>query len=250
MRSLRPFVVTTLLLLAPLGVAGQSITDKQADEILKELRQIRLLLERLTQSPTPPVPPPPPDERAKLPSISGPVLGRADAPVTMVEFTDLECPFCRQFHLTAFQDIKKNYIDTGKVRFVTYDFPLGFHPNAKSSAVAARCGGEQGKFWELRDALSRNSDKLSPQSVLGHAAGLGLDMKKFQACVDSNKFEADLQKDIETAMAARVDGTPMFIIGRTNSTEDGWRISGAMPFAVFESRIKQLLEPTKQATQP
>lgn len=243
MTWIQPFVAATLLILAASPATTQSITDKQADEILTELRQIRRLLERLTQPPAQPAQPPP-NERVKLPSISGPSLGRADAPVTMVEFTDLECPFCRQFHETAFQDIKKTYIDTGKLRFVTHDFPLGFHPNAKSAAVAARCGAEQGKFWELRGALSKNADKLSPQAVLGHAAGLGLDMVKFQACVDSNKFEAAIQKDIAAAAAAGVAGTPMFIIGKTNSTEEGWRISGAMPFAVFEERIKQLLEPS------
>jgi protein-disulfide isomerase len=160
----------------------------------------------------------------------------------MVEFTDLECPFCRQFHVTAFQEIKKNYIDTGKVRFVTHDFPLGFHPNAKSAAVAARCGAEQDKFWELRDALSKNADKLSPQAVLGHAAGLGLEMKKFQACVDSKKFEGELQKDQDAATAAGVSGTPMFLIGKTNSSDEAWKITGAMPYAVFDARIKQLLE--------
>jgi protein-disulfide isomerase len=227
------------------ATCAQSITEKQADEILKELRQIRQLLERQLQpAPAPAPAAPPPDEHVTFSVPPGPVLGKADAPVTIVEYTDLECPFCHQFHVTTFADIKKTYIDTGKVRFVSRDFPLGFHPHAKSAAVASRCGGEQGKFWELRNLLASNADKLAPEAVLGYASDVGLDVKRFQACLAADKFAAALQKDLDDAAAVGVSGTPTFVIARTApGTMHGVRVVGALPFAAFDQKIRALLEP-------
>ncbi len=227
---------------------AQSITEKQADEILKELRQIRQLLERQVQAmPAPAAPPPGPaaDERVTVPSPTGPVLGKPDAPVTIIEYTDLECPFCHQFHMNAFADIKKSYIDTGKVRFISRDFPLGFHPHAKSAAVASRCAGEQGKFWELRNLLAANADKLAPEAVTSYAREVKLDLEAFQDCLAGDRFASALQKDWDDAIAAGVSGTPTFVIARTapGATLQGTRVVGAQPFEAFEQRIRALLEP-------
>ncbi|HEU0106217.1 MAG TPA: DsbA family protein [Vicinamibacteria bacterium] len=224
---------------------AQSITEKQADEILKELRQIRQLLERQARgAPAPQAPAAPPDDHVTFSVPAGPVLGRADAPVTIVEYTDLECPFCHQFHVTTFADIKKTYIDTGKVRFISRDFPLGFHAHAKSAAVASRCGGEQGQFWELRHLLASNADKLAPEAVLGYAGEVGLDLKRFQACLAADRFAALLQKDLDDAVAVGVSGTPTFVIAKTApGAMQGVRIVGAQPFAAFDQKIRALLEP-------
>jgi protein-disulfide isomerase len=174
----------------------------------------------------------------------GPVLGHGDAPVTIVEYTDLECPFCHRFHVTAFPQIKKKYIDTGKVRFVSRDLPLDFHPNAKNAALAARCGGEQGKFWALRDVLASHPDKLAKADVLGYAGQLGLDLARFKACLAGNRFEAALQKDRAEAIAAGVTATPTFVIGRTASgAMKGLRIVGAASFSTFDEKIGALLRP-------
>jgi Trk K+ transport system NAD-binding subunit len=135
------------------------ITRQQAEDILKELRQIRQLLER------PPVAARGPQEeapaRAKISDLTGvSMLGSKNAPLTIVEFTDYQCPFCQRFHVTAFPELKKAYIDTGKVRFFSKDMPLDFHPNAMRAAMAARCAGEQNKFWELRDTMGANPNSL------------------------------------------------------------------------------------------
>jgi len=241
------------VLASPRAGHAQSITEKQADEILKELRQIRQLLERQAQAqPLAPAPPgPPQDERVTFSVPSGPILGRADAPITMVEYTDLECPFCHQFHTTTFADIKKAYIDTGKVRFVSRDFPLGFHAHAKSAAIASRCAGEQGKYWEFRSVLASNADKLFPAAVLGYAGASGLDVKAFQACLAADKFAAALQKDLDEATAVGVSGTPTFVIGKTApGAMEGWKIVGALPFAAFEQKIRALLEPAVPPATP
>ena len=93
----------------------------------------------------------------------------------MVEFTDLQCPFCRQFAITSFDEIKKNWIDTGKLRYISRDFPLDFHAQAMPAARAARCAGEQGKFWEMRLALVRNANLLTADYIKKTAADLKLD---------------------------------------------------------------------------
>src|SRR5512146_1268003 len=120
-----------------------TITREQADAILNELRQIRRLLEvngRPAASPRPAQPPAPRNIRMAV-TAGWQVMGRADAPVTLVEFMDYQCPYCRRFHTDTFAELKKQYIDTGKLRFVSRDLPLSFHANALTAAQAVRCAG-------------------------------------------------------------------------------------------------------------
>ena len=122
--------------------------------------------------------------RASLPStgLEFNVVGRADAPVTIIEFSDLQCPYCARNALNTFPEIKRNYIDTGKVRYVARDFPLDMHPFAMPAAVATRCAGEQGKFWEYRHALFERQNELATAPYDALAAELGLDVPRFAAC--------------------------------------------------------------------
>src|ERR1035441_4839957 len=149
------FAALPLALLLPLGAPGatkdQGITREQADEILKELRQIRQLLE--SQQAKAPQAQEEQVVKAKVNLEGFAMLGSKEAPLTIVEFTDYQCPFCQRFHTTAFPELKKNYIDTGKVRFYSRDMPLDFHPDAMRAAEAARCASDQGQFWRLRDVL-------------------------------------------------------------------------------------------------
>ena len=151
-------IAALILGLAPViarSAAAQGMTQEQAAAILEELKQIRLLLERNLRHEsahvTPPAPAP--DREVTLPAVEAYELGRSDAPLTLVEFTDYECSFCRQYHISTFEQLKRNYIDTGKLRYVSRDFPLDFHKLAFGAANAARCAGEQGKYWELRHAV-------------------------------------------------------------------------------------------------
>ena len=155
------------------GLGAQGISQQQADEILKELRAIRQLLQRMVQQPPPAAAQPaapPADEKVTLANVGGFMLGRPDAPLTLVEFTDLQCPFCSRFSSTTFDQIKKTYIDTGKVRFISKDFPLDMHPEAMRAARACRCAADQKKFWEMRSVLLRNASKLSPDFIVSSAA--------------------------------------------------------------------------------
>src|SRR6478672_2924812 len=147
------------------------LTRQQGDEILKELRQIRQLLEKQQAKPAPPQEEAP--ARAKITDLSGvSMLGSKAAPITIVEYTDYQCPYCQRFHVTAFAELKKAYIDTGKVRFFSKDMPLDFHPNAMRAALAARCAGEQGKFWELRNTMGANPNSLDIEHILNFAGDL------------------------------------------------------------------------------
>ena len=170
-------------------------------------------------------------------------IGRDDAPLVLVEYTDYQCPFCQRFHNDSFAQIKTNYVDTGQLRYVSRDFPLSFHENAQRSAVAGRCAGEQGKYWELRHMMFVNSSQLQPDKIVGYAQSASLDVDKFKACIDSDKYKAAIDKDIAEGTAAGVSGTPSFVLGRVqNGKIEGVRIVGAVPYAQFDARIQEFLK--------
>src|SRR5262249_9116106 len=147
---------------------------EQADAILNELRQIHQLLDSQNQrlaliQPSRPAAGPEKFSLSLAQAKQWHSQGKEEAPVTIVELTDYQWPYCRRFDQTTFADIKKTYIDTGKVRFLTRDLPLEFHANALRAAEAARCAGDQGKFWEMREALFANSTDLSRDAIIRYA---------------------------------------------------------------------------------
>lgn len=234
-------IAALLLTGGPARVPAQdTITREQADTLIREIRELRRAIDGL-RAPRARAERPP-DEKVRVDLTGVNVLGRADAPVTIVEFTDLECPYCRAFHVGAFVQLKREYIDTGKVRFVSRDFPLDFHPNARPAAVAVRCAGEQGKFWEMRHVVTLNATALGPPTYDRLAAELGLDAGRFSACLADDRHRAAIDRDIAEATRAGVTGTPSFVLGTTApDSVEGVRIVGAQPFPVFEARIKALL---------
>jgi protein-disulfide isomerase len=167
---------------------ADSITSEQAEAIITELKQIRQLLEKQqAQLPRAATPMPEPPEKAQLSVDDGwHSIGRADAPVTLVEFGDFQCPYCKKFHANAYAQLKKNYIDTGKLRFVSRDMPLEFHSYAFKAAEAARCAGDQQKYWELRDALLSNTVPPNDDAISKAVDTLSLDKDAFQACMTAN----------------------------------------------------------------
>jgi protein-disulfide isomerase len=224
----------------PAGDQG-GLTRQQGDEILKELRQIRQLLERQQAKPAAQ----PQEEaptKAKITDLSKvSMLGSKEAPFTIVEFTDYQCPFCQRFHVTSFPELKKAYIDTGKVRFYSKDMPLDFHPNAMRAAMAARCAGDQGKFWELRDTMGANPNSLDIEHILNFAGNLKLDTGALRACIDGGKYKETVQNDVLEAMKIGANGTPTFIVGKSvGEGVDGELVVGAMPFQMFDSKLKEL----------
>jgi protein-disulfide isomerase len=232
--------VGTLLAGSSLARAD-GITSEQGQAILDELKLIRQTLEKM-QSPQ--QAPAPDDKVSYKLSPGGFSLGDAKAPLVVVEYTDFQCPFCQQFHNTAFAQIKANYIDTGKVRFISRDFPLDFHDNARRAATAGRCAAEQGKYWELRHVMIVNADQLKPDNLASYAAQIKMDVPKFKTCLDSpDKFKAQIDQDIAEGGVAGVQGTPSFVIGYLDNDKiQGVRLVGAQPYAQFDAKIQEMLD--------
>jgi protein-disulfide isomerase len=236
-------VIGAALAVALGGSVAAQAPQPASDAVLDELRQIRQLLEKLAGAPSR-TPAPEANRRVELSSVDGYMMGDPDAPLTMVEFTDLQCPFCRHFYMTTFERLKTAYINTNKLRYVSRDFPLeAIHPLALSAARAARCAGSQGRFWEMRHAILKNNAALTKDSFLEDAATLQLDSSRFKACVDDPKaFRREIEMDMADAERAGVTGTPSFVVGRTaGAVLDGILMMGAQPFEAFDTQLKALL---------
>lgn len=173
-----------------------------------------------------------------------PVKGPADAPVTIVEFSDLECPFCRTV-LPTVRELMDLY--PNKVRWVFKHNPLNFHRNAQLAHQAALAAGEQGKFWEMHDLVFANQREMSREHLFAHARTLELDMVRFENDIDREDFKSSIQADLEEGRKLGVPGTPMFFI-------NGRRVSGAKPLqefrALVELALKEASTETAAATPP
>ncbi len=176
-----------------------------------------------------------------------PVKGDPDAPVTIIEFSDFQCPFCARFFQQTLPLIEKNYIETGKVKLVYRDLPLAsIHPNAIPSHIAAECADDQGKFWEYHDILFENQSQWNRLGLddlrnifLQYADDLELDAVSYDSCLDSSDIVNEINDDLVDARALGATGTPTFFIG---TEKDGFvKISGAQPYSSFQSSIEQIL---------
>lgn len=159
-----------------------------------------------------------------------PMEGDADAPVTIIEFSDFQCPFCGKFFKETLPQLRKDYIETGKAKLVFRDFPLDFHQFAQKAAEAAECAHEQGKFWEMHDMIFDHQDALAVDDLKGYAKQAGLDTTKFGDCLDSGKYESEVKKDLADGSNVGVSGTPAFFI-------NGMALTGAQPYEAFKQII-------------
>lgn len=170
-------------------------------------------------------------------SIDGaPVRGAAEAPVTVVEFSDFHCPFCKRAQTTLTQILERY---PGKVRHVYRDFPVeGLHPQARQAAEAARCAHDQGKFWDYHDMLFTNSPRAAPDDLRRYAEQVGLDVPTFERCVSTGAHRATVQRDLEEGARLGVTGTPAFFV-------NGRLLSGAQPLDAFAGVIEEELRGRK-----
>lgn len=230
----------------PLQAADTGITAQQADTIISQLNQIRALLARQADAAVSPpvhVQPDKPKVPVKLP-LAGIMLGSANAPVTIVEFTDYQCPFCNRFYTQVFGKLKETFIDTGKVRFYSRDLPLDIHPNALQAAHASRCADDQGHFWPMRDKMSANPTKLDIDTLVEYARGMNMDTVSFRNCIESAKYQAAIEKDIQAAKDIGASGTPAFVVGKSTADGvDGELVLGALPYQTFQQKLTDLIKP-------
>jgi protein-disulfide isomerase len=173
------------------------------------------------------------------------IRGRADAKVTLIEFSDFQCPFCERFYRETLPLIDKEYIQTGKVRMVYRDFPLvDVHKDAQKAAEAAQCAGEQGKYWEMHDLIFANSAAMSVDDLKNHARVLDIAADRFDRCVESGQYAEEVKNDATDGQALGVQGTPTFFVGLTgrDNTILAIPIGGARPYAVFKQTFDRFLE--------
>src|SRR6266850_1113255 len=197
------------------------LAKEQFLSTLKSKTPVRILLEAPRQT---------------VAAANGAAKGPASAPIEIIEFSDFQCPFCQRANPTVTQ-VLKTY--GGRVHFVYRHFPLSNHPNARPAAEASQCAAEQGKFWEYHDALFANPSRLADSDLKQHAAGLGLEASKFNACVDTHKYKAQVEADMQAGEEAGVNGTPAFFV-------NGRMLNGAQPFDAFKRVIDEELELKKK----
>ena len=172
-----------------------------------------------------------------------PSLGNARAPLTIVEFSDFECRYCQQFHQTVMPNLKKEYIETGLVRFIHKDLPLPFHRQALPAAAAARCAGEQNKYWTTYEALFDGQNCLQCKGVVAIAREQGVDANTLQVCMNRDATKALINANVSEAQLHGIRATPTFVIGptRTDNTHRGEIVEGAMPWLQFKAMLDEQL---------
>lgn len=173
------------------------------------------------------------------PDISNrPVLGDADAPITIVEYSDFECPFCQRFFLETYPQLKSEYIDTGKAKLVYKDFPLNFHQMAKPAAIAGKCVyslSDSETFYEYHDMIFNNQNVLSESNLRSWALDVGISGEEYDSCIVDPQIEEQVDADMAEGTQFGVSGTPSFVI-------NGKLLVGAQPFSAFEQVIEAELE--------
>ena len=188
---------------------------------------------------------PAPQQTVTLELGNNPAKGEGAAKVTLVEFTDYQCSFCARHFRDTLPQIEKEYIATGKIKYVLMDLPLEqIHPLALKGAEAANCAGEQGKYWEMHDRLFSNPQTLDAWS--SHAQAVGLNVAQFEGCLGDGTQAAEVRSDATQARAAGISGTPGFALGFTDANSSKLTVvgvfTGAHPFASFKAQIDPLIE--------
>ena len=189
-------------------------------------------------------------------NVDGNSMGDKNAPIQIVEFGDFQCPYCKRFHEETEPSLITNFVDTGKVYF-TYRSAGnwvsknigGGNTESQDAAAAAYCAGDQGKFWQMHDALFANNGDVenqgsfSPERLTSIANGVGLDVKTYQDCFDGGKYADRVQKDYQAAVDAGVHGTPSFVVTyQVNNVTRIFLIEGAQPYEAFQQALNQILQ--------
>jgi len=218
---------------------SNQISEAELDKAIAKL-ELKILQNQLpAKQPTPQV---------KISADDDPVIGNTDAPITIIEFSDFQCPFCARFHTQTFPLILEQYIETGKVKLVFRDFPIqSIHPNALPASIAAECANEQGKFREMHDMLFDNQNQWNKQKTVDalslfskYATEIQLEQKTFDSCLTSGKYIDEIRKDLDDGRNYGVSGTPGFFVG--NEKIGFVELKGAQPFDSFKKIIDAQLE--------
>jgi protein-disulfide isomerase len=208
-----------------------------------DLQDIKQMLQARAGGPGAPAQP------ARISAGTLPALGSQGARVVLVDFSDYQCPFCGRFYRDTMPQLDREYFKTGKVKYIFRDLPLeAIHPHAFKAAQAARCAGEQGKFWEMHYRLFENQRALGPDALTAYAESLEIDTAKFKQCMDADKYAAEIRQDMTDAVNAGINSTPNFVVGlidgkdaRAPNIKVLHVITGARPYSVFKAALDSAL---------
>jgi protein-disulfide isomerase len=218
---------------------SNQISEKDLDDAIAKL-ELKILQNQLpTKQPQLPV---------KISADNDPIIGDLNAPITIIEFSDFQCPFCARFHIQTLPLILEEYIEQGKVKLVFRDFPIqSIHQNALPASIAAECANEQGKFKEMHDMLFDNQNKWNNQDTADalslfsqYATNIQLEQDTFDSCLTNGKYIDEIKKDLDDGREYGVSGTPGFFVG---NDEIGYvELKGAQPFESFKKIIDAQLD--------
>ena len=218
---------------------SDQISEKDLDDAIAKI-ELKILQNQLpTKQQSPPL---------KISEDNDPIIGNMDAEITIIEFSDFQCPFCARFHVQTLPTIMDEYINKGTVKLVFRDFPIqSIHPNALPASVAAECANAQKKFKEMHDVLFEKQNKWSNQNIESvmntfsqYASDLGLEEKAFDSCLKNGKYIEEIQKDLDDGRTYGISGTPGFFIG--NDQIGFIELKGAQPFENFKKVIDNQLK--------
>ncbi len=253
---LKTFAAILLILgVQCIGLAQQSDCDLKDDiETLKrdllsvrqDLMEIKSLLSKTSRSSQNAQMGPP---QANVKDVefdlgANPIKGKSDARIILVEITDYQCPYCSRFVRETFPKIAEQYIDKGAIRYGVIDMPLKTHKFASKAAEATHCANDQGKFWEMHNAMMSEQDKIA--DLASFATALKLNADKFGECLKSDKYKEQIEKETELSLKLGVLGVPGFIVAAADPSNPSKAkgisfIAGALPFDKFKSELDQVL---------
>jgi len=217
-------------------VGSDKVTKEEA-AVKEELKKINQRMDVLEKSNS--------ETIIQIEKGDDPILGNPDAPITIIEFSDYQCPFCARFFSDTLPLLKSEYVEKGIVNFIYRDFPIqSIHPNAAPAAMAAECANEQGNFWQYHDILFKNQKEwkdLNSEDALKvfgqYAYKIGMNQEQFENCLNSGKYFKEIKEDLDSGREYGVTGTPGFFIG--NDKIGFTSISGAKPFSEFKAVIDE-----------
>ena len=222
-----------------LNPSSDQVSEKELEDALAKL-ELKILQNRL--------PTEQPKQAVSISMDNDPIIGDPDAPITIIEFSDFQCPFCARFHIQTLPLLLEEYIEEGKAKLVFRDFPIqSIHPNALPASIAAECANEQGKFREMHDTLFENQNQWNKKETTEvmilfsqYAAELQLEQERFDSCLVSAKYIEEIRKDLEDGRDYGVSGTPGFFVG--NDDIGYVELKGAQPFESFKKIIDSQLD--------
>ena len=243
--SVPAFAASTKNELIELQKEVQVLKEGQ-DAMKNDLAEIKkLLISGARAAPTAPTPAPFEPKDVLISGAS--VMGKANAKVTLIEYSDYQCPFCSRHSKQTMPEVVKNYVNEGKVKFLMREFPIpSLHSRATAASQAALCAGEQGKYWEMHDILFNNQRKMSDEDLQGYGAEIGLDTDKLTDCMAQEATSEQIEKDIAEGKLMGVRGTPSFVLGLTdpddpNKVRVTKFVRGARDYDSFAKEIDELL---------